>query len=362
MNVSKLPKELEEQLGALYYNPRTGFLSSDKFYRKALESGLDVTLPQVQTFLSQQEVAQIMKQTKKPKDFPSIVADLGSNYQVDLLVYDRYESQGYKYILMVVDVHSRYLKAVPLKSREKLHLPLQDILLEMGSPSVMNCDQEFKTKEVEKLAEQLGFNIIYSDRDEPNKNAIVERLNRTIAGRIAKWRLSSGRTDWPSIFQDIVEGYNDSHHRTIDAKPIDVWLQKDTNKQKIVPLPEPEFEVGDRVRHNVTKSKLAKGDTPTWTKQVYIISEKPYPNRYILKNDKTDKNLKQKFKPYQLQKVDSSNIVKLMPQAAVEKQRADNKTRNKVIREFPKVVGHEFESIGPAGEITVKKRLLPRDS
>jgi hypothetical protein len=81
-----------EQLKELYYDAESGFTSADKFYKRAREEDIPVTLKQVKEFLAKQETAQLNKQVKKPDNYRQILAEgPGSNYQLDIIVYDRYE-------------------------------------------------------------------------------------------------------------------------------------------------------------------------------------------------------------------------------------------------------------------------------
>jgi hypothetical protein len=43
----------------------------------------------------------------------------GDCFQMDTMVYTRFEYNGYKHILTCIDVYSRYAQAVPLKSRNQ---------------------------------------------------------------------------------------------------------------------------------------------------------------------------------------------------------------------------------------------------
>ena len=62
---------------------------------------------------------QVFREQKKPKLFSSIIADkIKDEYQMDIMIYDRYEFRKYKYILVIIDIHSRYVKARAMTNRE----------------------------------------------------------------------------------------------------------------------------------------------------------------------------------------------------------------------------------------------------
>ena len=67
--------------------------------------------------------------------------------------------------------------------------------------------------------------------------------------------------------------YNNTVHRTIKMKPIDVTsdsyaeYNEDSNKK------DPKFKVGDHVRISKYKNIFAKGYTPNWSEEVFVVSK-----------------------------------------------------------------------------------------
>ena len=61
---------------------------------------------------------------------------------------------------------------------------------------------------------------------------------------------------------DIVDGYNNTRHRTIKMKPIDVKNNTFIEFGKEINDNEPKFKVGDHVRISKYKKNFAKGYTP----------------------------------------------------------------------------------------------------
>ena len=70
---------------------------------------------------------------------------------------------------------------------------------------------------------------------------------------------------------DIVEKYNNTYHRTIKMKPIDVRDNTYINIDKEVNIKDPKFKVGDHVRISKYKRIFAKGYTPNWSDEVFVI-------------------------------------------------------------------------------------------
>ena len=72
---------------------------------------------------------------------------------------------------------------------------------------------------------------------------------------------------------DIINKYNNTVHRIVKMRPIDVTTDfyaeynEDSNKK------DPKFKVGDRVRISKYKNIFAKRYTPNWSEEVFIVSK-----------------------------------------------------------------------------------------
>ena len=72
---------------------------------------------------------------------------------------------------------------------------------------------------------------------------------------------------------DIVDEYNNTYHRTIKMKPIDVKDNTYIDSKKGVNDKDPKFKVGDHVRISKYKNIFAKRYTPNWSEEVFITSK-----------------------------------------------------------------------------------------
>ena len=72
---------------------------------------------------------------------------------------------------------------------------------------------------------------------------------------------------------DIVEEYNNTKHRTIKMKPIDVKDNTYINIDKEVNDKDPKFKFGDHVRISKCKNIFAKGYTPNWSEEIFVIKK-----------------------------------------------------------------------------------------
>ena len=70
---------------------------------------------------------------------------------------------------------------------------------------------------------------------------------------------------------DIVGEYNNTYHRTIKIKPVDVKDNIYIDFNKDVNDKDPKFKVGDHVRISTYNNMFAKRYTPNWSEEVFVI-------------------------------------------------------------------------------------------
>ena len=73
---------------------------------------------------------------------------------------------------------------------------------------------------------------------------------------------------------DIVNEYNNTYHITIKIKPADVKDNAYIDFKKEVNHKDPKFKIADHVRISKYKNIFAKGYTPKWTEEVFVIKKK----------------------------------------------------------------------------------------
>ena len=105
------------------------------------------------------------------------------------------------------------------------------------------------------------------------KSFLAERFIRTLKNKIFKHMTATSKNCYVDVLDDIVNKYNNSVHKTIKMKPVDVTddsfaeCNEESNKKN------PKFNVGDHVRISKYKDVFAKGYTPNWSEEIFIIKE-----------------------------------------------------------------------------------------
>ena len=148
---------------------------------------------------------------------------------------------------------------------------------------------------------------MYSTHNE-GKSVAAERFIRTLKNKIYKYMTSIHDFNIDKL-DDIVDEYNNTYHRTIKMKPIDVKDNTYIDFEKEVNDRDPKFKVGDHVRISKYKNIFAKGYTPNWSEEVFVISkiENRVPWAYVI-NDLNGKEITGTFYEKELQKTNQKNL------------------------------------------------------
>ena len=72
---------------------------------------------------------------------------------------------------------------------------------------------------------------------------------------------------------DIVNEYNNTYHRTIKMRPVDVKDNTYIDFEKKVNDKDPKFKIGDYIRISKYKIIFAKGYMPNWSEEVFVIKK-----------------------------------------------------------------------------------------
>ena len=252
------------------------------------------------------------------KHFPKryvFVRDVDNIWGADLVDMRALAKQNdnFKYILMVIDVFSKYGWAVPIKFKtgEAVKIALESIIKE-ATPKKIWADQgnEFYNEKVQKLLKRDNIHL-YSTANE-EKCSVVERWNRTIKTKLWKYFTANGTHKYIDILQPLIDKYNTTKHRSIGFTPSDA--RKPVNKQQVFKnlyfkkvqenLKQPKYTIGDQVRLAIQKDKFEKAYIINWSDRVYTIKEvkKTVPPTYTVQDERGVQH-KGAFYEQELQKV-----------------------------------------------------------
>ena len=186
------------------------------------------------------------------------------------------KNKGIKYLLCAIDLYSKYVFVISLKDKKGISIVNAfDKIIKQSNrkPNKIWVDQgsEFYNNNFKKWLSDNNI-IMYSTYNE-GKSVVAERFIRTLKNKLYKPMTTTGKNVYYDVLDDVVNEYNNTKHSAIKMKPKDV---KNDNKRVYIDEhneKDSRFKVGDRVRISKFKNIFAKGYTPNWSKEIFIVNK-----------------------------------------------------------------------------------------
>ena len=199
-------------------------------------------------------------------------------------------NKGYKYLLMVLDLFSKYGWIVPLKTKTGLEVSKAfESIFKKAKPKKLWVDKgkEYYNKNVLDLLAKNNIEIYSTENEE--KSSVCESWNRTIKEKMYKRFTMQNNTVYIDILPKILASHNNSKNRSIGMTPNQARKPENYGKVYLKMVgdepsktgtwaqrsaPRAVLKIGDTVRISKYKIKtFDKGYTPNWTEEVFVISE-----------------------------------------------------------------------------------------
>ena len=230
----------------------------------------------------------VIKKFSKRKVYSSFKDNIWGVDLADTQLLSR-KNKGIKYLLCVIDLFSKYAFVVPLKDKKGASVVkgFEKIVNESGRrPNKIWVDQgsDFYNNVFKNWLKDEEIEM-YSTYNE-GKSVVAERFIRTLKNKLYKHMTAIGKNVYWNVLDDVVEKYNDTKNKSIGMKPKDVKTDKKAVYVEESNEKSARFNVGDRVRISKFKNIFAKGYTPNWSKEIFVVNKikKTVPWTYELKD------------------------------------------------------------------------------
>ena len=220
------------------------------------------------------------------------------------------KNKGNQYILVGIDVFSRYAFAAPVKSKKAIDvLDAFKAITKERKPDKVQTDKgkEFLNKTFDAHLKEEGIKLFTGENDDV-KCALAERFNATLQGKLWRCFAYFNNYKWVDILPDIVHSYNHTIHKTLGATPAQI---NDNNADALfyrlyeVPrkyrVPKMLLKKGVKVCMLAKDRTFNRGYEPNWTEELYTV-DKVTPKGYRLK-DELGEEIKGAFYEPEVQKV-----------------------------------------------------------
>ena len=333
---------IDSALNGLYYDLKqnSAFSSIKTLYDACKRNNIKISYKSLKTWLSKQDSYTLHKQVKNRfKRNKILVSKINDIWQIDLVDMQKYASDncGYKYLLTCIDTFSKYAWVKPLKNKlgQTVLNSFKNILKHSKQkPLKIHSDdgKEFLNLNFQSLLKKnkIGFFTTHND----TKACIVERFHRTLKSKMWRYFTFKNTTKYIDILQLLVKNYNESYHRSIKMRPIEVTndnsnivfqniygnsgFKKSTTK--------PKFDINDSVRISKKKLLFEKGYESNWSDEVFIIKSIIRREKYIYTvKDLNNEEVKGTFYEEELQKVIKTDSDIWLIEKIIKKRKHNNK-------------------------------------
>jgi len=278
------------ELGKFYYNPShyAGYSSVDNLSRAAKPN---FSRNEIVRWLESQDAYALHRPSRRK--FPRLhysVTNVDDVWEADLIELRNLKSynDGYSYLLVIIDVLSKYAWVEPLRDKTSncVIKAFQRVFSrsEGRVPIYVQTDKgkEFIARPMQKFLKESGIRFRVT-RNPDIKAAVVERFNRTLKERMWRYFTHKNTRRYIDVLQDIVRAYNHTRHSSTRMQPAIVtrenarvareniarrWNNNDAHKKH---ARKAKYHVGDLVRVSRAKGTFEKGYEARWSEEIFRI-------------------------------------------------------------------------------------------
>ena len=287
----------EKYLEKIYFDPThpASFEGPDRLYKTVKKEGkFNITHAQIKKWIQNKESYSRNKGVLRNFERGRvIVAGIDDQFDIDLASLASYadENDGYKYLLVVIDIFSRYGWVEPIKDKSSTEIinAFQKILDEGRIPRRVRSDaaKDFTSNAFKDFLKDKGiFQMITHSEKQAN---YVERFIKTMKSKIFRYMVERNSPRYIDILPKVVDSYNKTFHTGIRMEPINVtkrnekelWWQMYWPKEKYVAEIKKkkkkskgvafQFKIGDKVRTTYVRNAFQREYSSRWTAEIFKI-------------------------------------------------------------------------------------------
>ena len=259
-------------LRKLYYTPGNpgSFGGPEKLYQAVKQDGkYKIGRRRIRQFLNNEDSYSLMKPIRRSFPRSKVVVDtIDSMWDGDLADVSNISSQneGYKFLLVLIDIFSRFLFIVPLKNKQHQNITdgLKYIFLKGRKPHTLRTDKgsEFKNRWVKSFLKKEGVHTIYTQNE--TKANYAERVIRTMKNLMYRYFIKNRTYRYVDVLQDLVTSYNQRPHRSLGEYAPATVNKKNADEMRLI-----SYLSTTKKKPTASTSKLEKSNESMTKKKRY---------------------------------------------------------------------------------------------
>lgn len=286
-------KYIDQLLENTYFNlSKAGaYYSADKLYQVLKSKGItDIGKNTVRKWLEHHDSYSLRKEPRhRFKRARVVVSGIDDQFDMDLADVSNIKSEnsGVSFLLVVIDIFSKYLWVEPLKNKTSNEVlkALQKILNKGRIPNKIRSDkgQEFQSKVMKNFLKSKNIKF-FSTQNSDTKANFSERCIKTIRGLIWKYFTKQRTHRYIDVLQDIITTYNATPHRSLNniapkdvnnINEADIWAFMYLKPKKVSIRPRKfRFKVGDMVRLSRINMVFDRSYDEHFTREIFKIRKR----------------------------------------------------------------------------------------
>ena len=318
-------KDVNKTISKVYFNPKhkAGYVGKTRLLN---ELKTKVKPSDLNRWLLQTDTYNLHRPARKR--FPRrkyIVGGINHLIQMDLAVFSQFakHNKGYRYVLIIIDIFSKkvYCTALKSKSGPEVSQAIEEYFISINeTPTHCQTDKgtEFLNKHTQSVFKKFKVHH-YTYTNQEIKASFVERVTRTLKQKIYRHFTHNNTYNYIDVLPDMVSSYNAAVHSSHGKAPNKVsYINQEEIWQDMYNPDKPveslhivyKFKPGDRVRISKYAQAFSKGYLPSWTEEIFSVSNRhsTVPPVYSLEDDNKNQLIGTWYEQ-ELQKVETSNNV-----------------------------------------------------
>lgn len=356
-----MDERTDNLLRSYYYNVEnpSAFSSASKLYQTVNAEGKKIGYHKITRWLNAQDNYSLQKTPRRSfKRLRVYTTGIGNLLDADLMEMQNIseENDGFKYILIVIDVFSRYLwmEATKSKSAVDVGKAFKKILQKIPKVEKVRTDKDrcFLSKYVQQLFKEKGIRHFVAENEK--KANYSERVLQTIRNKMFRYFTKKRNHRYIDDLQKFALSYNTTKHRSLNLAPAqvtreneaDVWAHQYLSKKvkKVKPKTENDltktlkkrrpwkvykFKIGSLVRISHTRHIFERSYSEKWTEEIFKVKQRykrQNINLYKLSDINGEELIKGSFYESELQRVDKDENSLWIVEKILKKRKRRGKT------------------------------------
>ncbi|KAK3104646.1 hypothetical protein FSP39_007059 [Pinctada imbricata] len=276
--------------------PECAFAGPEKLYKVVKEEGkYKIGRTKIRRFLNNTDIYSLSNPIRRTFDRTSVVVDtIDSMWDGDLADMTKISkyNNGYKFLLVLIDIFSRFLMMVPLKNKSHSSMisAFQKVFDKGRKPKTLRTDKgsEFKNRWVKSYLHSESINTIYTQNE--TKANYAERVIRTMKNIMYRYFMKFQTYKYIDVLDKLVDTYNTRPHRSLggmlpknvnpsnaDEVRLKMYLSRQPhcrnkrNKKNVKREVHYKLKLGDTVRISQLKKPFQKDYDQKWTEEYFKI-------------------------------------------------------------------------------------------